>query len=71
MRAALSAARGGGSLKALAAREARSRLSAHLKQLDAAEWASFAAEAGEDGAAMADALSDAHALADELASLQL
>ncbi len=73
MREALAAARapGGGSLRALAARDAAARLRAHLRQLDAegapAEWAAAATPAAPLDAALADV----RALAEELAALPM
>jgi hypothetical protein len=66
------ASAGGGSLKALAARDARRRLVAHLEQLsrDGAE-AEWDATSAPLGAPLAQPLADLRALAEELAALPM
>ncbi len=79
MREAVVAARAGGSLKALAARDARERLRAHLRQLDeqdasdAADGAATAAwrQAAPPGLPLDAAMAELRMLAQELAALPM
>lgn len=69
VRDALGAARAGGALRAVAARDARAALASHLRQLASGTGSEAEAWAAEPAAAAA--LADAQALSDELAKLTL
>ena len=71
VRGALAAARGGGALRAVAAREARAALATHLRQLASGAGSGAEADAWAAQPEAAAALADAQALAEELAQLTL